>query len=325
MITTQELIAKFQQALSEKWGYIWGTAGVMWTAAKQKELEKTTDSDREQGRRYGKKWIGHMVADCSGLFTWAFKQLGGTMYHGSNTMYLKWCADKGKLSGGKRTDGKVLKPGTAVFVWNGKNYSHVGLYIGDGTVIEAMGTRNGVTTTKVSASKWTNWGELNGVDYGSGQSGTELSVGQAGGDGANRPIPIGPFRDLNQRDSALRSKVSHAHRGRCAASRTARDSAYSVEKAPDEISATGGHRLLSPRPAGPSSRRATIRRGDKNDAVRECQGILARLGYDLGRCGIDGDFGKCTEAAVRKYQKDRGLTVDGIVGPKTWAALIKEE
>ena len=282
MITTQELIAKFQQALSEKWGYIWGTAGVMWTAAKQKELEKTTDSDREQGRRYGKKWIGHMVADCSGLFTWAFKQLGGTMYHGSNTMYLKWCSDKGKLSGGKRADGKELKPGTAVFVWNGKNYSHVGLYIGDGTVIEAMGTRNGVTTTKVNASKWTNWGELKGVDDESGSAGTELSVGQAGGDGANRPIPIGP--------------------------------ASSVPTGPS------GTELS----AGPSSRRVTIRRGDKNDAVRECQRILSKLGYDLGRCGIDGDFGKCTEAAVRKYQKERGLTVDGIVGPKTWAALMKE-
>ena len=154
MITTQELIEKFQQALSEKWGYIWGTAGVQWTAAKQKELEQTTDPDREQGRRYGKKWIGHRVADCSGLFSWAFRQLGGTMYHGSNTMYLKWCVDKGKLEKGKRTDGKALKPGTAVFVWNGKTYSHVGLYIGDGTVIEAMGTCSGVTTTKVTANKW---------------------------------------------------------------------------------------------------------------------------------------------------------------------------
>ena len=55
--------------------------------------------------------------------------------------------------------------------------------------------------------------------------------------------------------------------------------------------------------------------------MRECQEILAKLGYDLGKCGVDGDFGKCTEAAVRKYQKDQGLTIDGIVGPKTWAAL----
>ena len=46
VITTEALIGKFRQALSEKWGYIWGTSGENWTAAKQKELEKTTDADR---------------------------------------------------------------------------------------------------------------------------------------------------------------------------------------------------------------------------------------------------------------------------------------
>ena len=165
MIAAQALIEKFRQALKEKWGYIWGTAGEKWTEAKQRELEKSTDSNRAQGRKYGKKWIGHTVADCSGLFSWAFKQLGGTMYHGSDTMYRKWCTEKGELKKGKRTDCAVLKPGTAVFVWNGSRYSHVGLFVGDGTVIEAMGTINGVTTTKVTAGKWTHWGEVTGVDY----------------------------------------------------------------------------------------------------------------------------------------------------------------
>ncbi len=70
MITTQALIDKFRQALSEEWGYIWGTAGEHWTAAKQKELEKTTDSDRAQGRAYGSRWIGHRVADCDMLPLW---------------------------------------------------------------------------------------------------------------------------------------------------------------------------------------------------------------------------------------------------------------
>ena len=87
------------------------------------------------------------------------------MYHGSDTMYRKYCKEKGELKKGKRTDGAALKPGTAVFVWNGSRYSHVGLYIGDGTVIEAMGTVSGVTTTKVTAGKWTHWGMLAGVDY----------------------------------------------------------------------------------------------------------------------------------------------------------------
>ena len=165
MIKAEALIAKFQQALEEKWGYIWGTAGEKWTAEKQKELEKTTDANRAQGRQYGSKWIGHRVADCSGLFSWAFKQLGGTIYHGSDTMYRKFCVNKGELNKGKRTDRGTLKPGTAVFVWNGSSYSHVGLYAGNGIVIEAMSTLKGVTTTKVTAGKWTHWGELAGIDY----------------------------------------------------------------------------------------------------------------------------------------------------------------
>ena len=159
LISVSDLIALFRWALSEKWGYIWGTAGEQWTALKQENLEKTTDADRALGRAYGKKWIGHKVADCSGLFSWAFRQLGGTMYHGSNTMFLKWCAYKGELKAGQRTDRAALKPGTAVFVWNGKTYCHVGLYVGGDTVIEAQGTKAGVTTSKISATKWTHWGD----------------------------------------------------------------------------------------------------------------------------------------------------------------------
>ena len=52
---------------------------------------------------------------------------------------------------------------------------------------------------------------------------------------------------------------------------------------------------------------------------------LKNLGYDLGRWGIDGDYGTATQAAVRAFQKDRGLVDDGICGPKTWAALEKGE
>ena len=165
MIKPSALIALFKQALKELWGYIWGTAGEKWTEEKQKALEKTKDAEREQGRKYGSKWIGHTVTDCSGLFSWAFRQLGGYMYHGSDTMYRKYCVNKGELKKGKRTDNGTLKPGTAVFVWNGSTYSHVGLYVGDNTVIEAMSTINGVTTSRVTAGKWTHWGELKGVDY----------------------------------------------------------------------------------------------------------------------------------------------------------------
>ena len=65
----------------------------------------------------------------------------------------------------------------------------------------------------------------------------------------------------------------------------------------------------------------TIRRGNYGELVKQLQTKLNALGYDLGICGIDGDFGSATEKAVKQFQKDHGLKVDGIVGEKTWAAL----
>ena len=69
------------------------------------------------------------------------------------------------MSAGKRTDGTPLKPGTAVYKFNAsEGYHHVGLYIGEGVVIEAKGTAYGVVKSKIG-SGWTHWGELKGVDY----------------------------------------------------------------------------------------------------------------------------------------------------------------
>ena len=169
MIRASDLIAGFRKSLEEKWGYIWGKVHEMWSTAKQAQymIDYADDPNRQTSCEIGGKWAGHWVTDCSGLFTYWFGQLGGEMYHGSNTMYLKWCAAKGKLTNGRRTDGQTLKPGTAVFTYNEKksNYSHVGLYVGDGTVIEAMGTKNGVTTSKITDKRWTHWGELKGVIF----------------------------------------------------------------------------------------------------------------------------------------------------------------
>lgn len=69
------------------------------------------------------------------------------------------------------------------------------------------------------------------------------------------------------------------------------------------------------------SSKKTIRKGNYGALVKECQTMLQKLGYDLGICGVDGDFGQATEKAVKQFQRDHGLTVDGVVGQKTWAAL----
>ena len=63
--------------------------------------------------------------------------------------------------------------------------------------------------------------------------------------------------------------------------------------------------------------------GCRSEAVRAAQLLLRGRGFDLGRTGADGDFGAKTEAAVRRFQRSRGLETDGVIGPLTWAALIK--
>lgn len=187
MIQAEQLITLFVLALNEMWGYILGTAGIVWTQAKQnqkieymvskygqnwKNSEAAKQDNYYSAAMYGAKWIGRTVADCSGLFAWAFKKLGGYIYHGSNTIWDKYCTSKGELIKGKRDDGKDLKPGTAIFTHNKKTgkRGHIGLYIGDGWVIEASGTINGVIKSKITISKWVEWGELKGVDYESSPS-----------------------------------------------------------------------------------------------------------------------------------------------------------
>lgn len=65
----------------------------------------------------------------------------------------------------------------------------------------------------------------------------------------------------------------------------------------------------------------TLKLGSKGQAVQELQEALIARHYTLGKA--DGDFGQKTKAAVLAFQKDAGLTQDGIVGSKTKSALAK--
>lgn len=232
MIGSGALVAKVWQAYAEGWGYIWGTAGEVWTEAKQAR------ATRAMTVQYGAKWIGRRVADCSGLLSWAFKSLGGYLYHGSNTIWNKYCYRKGELVNGARDDGNPLRPGTAVFLKKDGSRHHVGLYVGNGVCVEAKGTRSGVVTSKIG--HWHEWGELKDVDYDS------------------------------------------------------------------EGSAEDMWKLM---------------RGCEGPEVKELQSQLITLGYSCGPKGADGIFGKATEEAVRRFQADNHLPVDGIAGVDTRTTL----
>ena len=69
-----------------------------------------------------------------------------------------------------------------------------------------------------------------------------------------------------------------------------------------------------------------LKRGMEGEAVERMQHKLLIWNKKcLPVWGADGEFGKETYNAVRKFQRAYSLGVDGIVGPKTWAALLDVE
>jgi hypothetical protein len=65
-----------------------------------------------------------------------------------------------------------------------------------------------------------------------------------------------------------------------------------------------------------------LKKGAKGDAVKALQTLLIGYGYNCGKKGVDGSLGDATDKALRKYQGDHKLTVDGSCGPKTWTSLL---
>lgn len=111
--------------------------------------------------------------DCSGLFVAAFKQLGGSIYHGSNTIYRSYLSQKGPL-----TSVKQLYKGAVVFKWQATgqpskfskdgigNMCHIGLVVSTSPlfIIHASSAAGRVTCDS-TIGKWKYCGKLKNVDY----------------------------------------------------------------------------------------------------------------------------------------------------------------
>lgn len=69
----------------------------------------------------------------------------------------------------------------------------------------------------------------------------------------------------------------------------------------------------------------TLRRGSSGEYVTLLQTKLIQRGYDLSPYGADGKYGAKTEAVVKEFQKDMGLSADGICGKNTWSAIMSGE
>ena len=94
-------------------------------------------------------------------------------------------------------------------------------------------------------------------------------------------------------------------------------------RAPAPVAAPPAASPAPPAPAGPAAPATLtgsppLKVGSKGSQVRTLQTLLNATGANLL---VDGDFGPKTDAAVKAYQRARGLVVDGVVGPQTAASL----
>lgn len=76
-------------------------------------------------------------------------------------------------------------------------------------------------------------------------------------------------------------------------------------------------------PSTPTMTTAILRKGSTGPEVKSLQKKLLQIGYYLGSYGADGDYGDATVTAVRKFQKDNSLAIDGEAGPDTLAKIDK--
>lgn len=142
-------------------GYCYGSSGEVCSLARRKEWATWNPSQATNLLGICAKWDGMKVWDCSGLFRGAWRTLDKSRSGGATTIWKTWCTGiKGTI------DTMPNIPGIAVFRQDGTSMAHIGLYVGDGMVVDARGSAQGVLYgTLASYGKWSHWALLDDVDY----------------------------------------------------------------------------------------------------------------------------------------------------------------
>lgn len=159
-----DLAAYAVQAWENNWGYVWGTYGNILTESLfAYKLKQYPDGVGNYKDFIHANWLGRRTADCVGLikgYGWLDASSGAIRYgtngmpdYGANQMYQS-AAVKGDMSTMPEIKGlAVWKPG------------HIGVYIGGGYVVEAMGTKYGVVKTEAAGRGWQGWCQVPSIDY----------------------------------------------------------------------------------------------------------------------------------------------------------------
>ncbi len=159
-----DLVEWAKNAYAQGWGYVWGTFG---TVLSRSFYNAKAEQYPEEVGGYAdfieSHWLAGRTADCVGLikgYGWLNPDTHQVEYGtngmpdiGADTMYEN-ATEKGTI------DTIPEIPGLAVW-----HEGHIGIYIGGGEVIEAMGTQYGVVKTQLAGRGWTHWLKIPYITY----------------------------------------------------------------------------------------------------------------------------------------------------------------
>lgn len=161
-----DLVKWCENAYKNDWGYVYGGYGQVCTKQYLDQQASLLPGNNEAGgemRKVGEKWLGKRVCDCIGLiksYAWYNSDSGeivagsnGFTDCGANSIWNN-VTESGSISNMPDT------PGLAVWM-----DGHIGVYIGNGEVIEAQGTAYGVVKTQLSGRGWTKWLKIPNIKY----------------------------------------------------------------------------------------------------------------------------------------------------------------
>ena len=159
-----DLVRWAEFAYENKWGYVWGSHGQVLTEKELNRLKGVFGSHVTDKEAYIREhWLGRRTSDCVGLikgYGW-YDETSGTIKYGTNGMkdvtadgMFSAATEKGPIS----TMPDI--PGLAVW-----HQGHIGVYIGNGYVIHAANTYDGVIKTPITSSGWTHWLKVPYIKY----------------------------------------------------------------------------------------------------------------------------------------------------------------
>ena len=159
-----DLVKWAQMAYDNKWGYVWGSHGDVLTSSELKRLKKIFGANVTDKEDYIKShWLGRRTSDCVGLikgYGW-YDETSGNIKYGTNEMkdvtadgMFNAAVEKGPIS--------TMPDIPGIAVWH---QGHIGVYIGNGYVIHAANTYDGVIKTPITSSGWTHWLKVPYINY----------------------------------------------------------------------------------------------------------------------------------------------------------------